>query len=143
MPKFSTKDLASRLKKVTILGALSPSQLQSLAKWAEVLDFEPGSAVVKRGAAGDGLYMILEGSADVRRGNRTLAHLGGGQFFGELSLFDNQPRSADVVARSPLKVARLQKWEFWGFAAGQPGVLLNILEEMSRRLRAANDAVAA
>ena len=140
--KFPAGELAKRLKRVSILGALSHAQLTTLAKWTEVLEFDAGETVVKKGAPGTGLYLILEGSAEVRNGSRTLAKLGTGQFFGEMSLFDNLPRSADVVTVAPSKLAVLQKWEFWGFAAGQPGVVLSILEEMSRRLRAADKALA-
>ena len=140
--KFPAQELARRLKKVSILGALSESQLKTLAKWTEVVSFDAGETVVKHGDRGDGLFLILEGSAEVRRGNRSLARLGAGQFFGEMSLFDNQPRSADVVTLEASKLAVLQKWEFWGFAAGQPGVVLSVLEEMSRRLRAADQALA-
>ncbi len=139
--KFAAGDLAQRLKKVPILGALSPRQLKTLAKWTGVFAVEKGETVVKRGDKGNGLYLILDGSAEVRRGRRRLARLGAGQFFGEMSLFDDQPRSADVIALRPSKMAVLQKWEFWGFAATQPGVVLSILQEMSRRLRAANQAL--
>lgn len=139
--EFPTSDLAKRLKKVSVLGALSPGELKTLAKWASVVAFEKGETVVKRGDRGDGLYLILEGSAEVRRGNRSLARLGEGQFFGEMSLFDDQPRSADVVALRASTMAVLQKWEFWGFAASQPGVVLSVLAEMSRRLRAADQAL--
>ncbi len=140
--KFPAAELATRLKDVSILGSLSVSQLKTLAKWTEVLAFDPGETVVKRGDPGHGLYLILEGAAEVRRGTRSLTRLGAGQFFGEMSLFDDLPRSADVVALEPAKMAVLQKWEFWGFAASQPNVILNILAEMSRRLRAANQALA-
>jgi CRP/FNR family cyclic AMP-dependent transcriptional regulator len=140
--KFPRNELAKRLKKVSILRALSPRQLSTLAKWAEVFDFTKGETVVKRGDKGDGLYLILDGTAEVRRGGRKLARLGAGQFFGEMSLFDNLPRSADVVTVDSSKLAVLQKWSFWGFAASQPGVVLSILEEMSHRLRAANHALA-
>jgi CRP/FNR family transcriptional regulator, cyclic AMP receptor protein len=140
--KFPVGELASQLKKVSILGALSSAQLKTLAQWAEVSSFAAHETVVKRGDKGDGLYLILDGSAEVRRGNRTLAKLGEGQFFGEMSLFDNEPRSADVVTLSASKMAVLQKWEFWGFAASQPEVVLSVLAEMSRRLRAANTALA-
>ncbi len=140
--KFPTSELAKRLKKVAILGTLSESQRKKLAKWAEVFSFDKGETVVKRGDRGNGLYLILDGSAEVRRGNRRLARLGAGQFFGEMSLFDNLPRSADVVVSRPSKLAVLQKYEFWGYAASQPGVVLSILEEMSRRLRAADGALA-
>jgi CRP-like cAMP-binding protein len=140
--KPGTNELANRLKKVSILGALSQTQLKTLAKWVDVVDVDAGETVVKRGDKGNGLYLILEGAAEVRRGNRTLARLGEGQFFGEMSLFDDEPRSADVVTLDPSKLAVLQKWEFWGFAASQPGVVLSVLEEMSRRLRAADAALA-
>jgi len=139
---FPAGELAKRLKKVAILGALSPAQLKTLAKWTEVFGFDAGETVVSHGDKGDGLYLILLGAAEVRRGGRVLARLRTGQFFGEMSLFDNQPRSADVVAVRPSKMAILTRWEFWGFAASEPSVVLKILEEMSRRLRAANQALA-
>ena len=140
---FSASQLARRMKKVSILGALSHGQLVTLAKWADVVAFDSGETVVKRGDKGDGLYLILEGSAEVRRGNRALAKLGTGQFFGEMSLFDDEPRSADVVTLSPSKMVVLSKWEFWGFAASEPTVVLSVLAEMSRRLRAADEVIAA
>ena len=139
--EYPTAQLVQRLSKVSIVGNLSPRQLKDLAKWVKVVDFTAGETVVKRGEGGIGLYLILEGSADVRRGNRSLARLGAGQFFGEMSLFDNEPRSADVVTLQPSKMAVLSKWEFWGFAATEPEVLLSILAEMSRRLRATNQAL--
>jgi CRP/FNR family transcriptional regulator, cyclic AMP receptor protein len=139
---FPKSELAKQLSKIRVLGGLSPSQLKQLANWTEVVAYEKGETVVRRGDKGDGVYLILEGSAEVRRGKRSIARLGEGQIFGEMSLFDDEPRSADVVTDSPSKLAVLQKWEFWGFAAGQPGVVLNILAEMSRRLRAADDALA-
>jgi CRP/FNR family transcriptional regulator, cyclic AMP receptor protein len=139
--EFPTGQLVERLKKVSIIGGLSQRQLKNLAKWVKVVAFGEGETVVKRGEGGIGLYMILEGSAEVRRGSRTLARLGAGQFFGEMSLFDNQPRSADVVTLHPSKLAVLSKWEFWGFAASEPAVLLSVLEEMSRRLRATDQAL--
>jgi CRP/FNR family transcriptional regulator, cyclic AMP receptor protein len=139
--EFPTKMLVERLAKVSMLGGFSQSQLKALAKWVKVVEFGEGEQVVKRGEGGSGLYLILEGSAEVRRGSRALARLGVGQFFGEMSLFDNQPRSADVVALAPSKLAVLSKWEFWGFAASEPSVVLSVLEEMSRRLRATDQAL--
>jgi CRP/FNR family transcriptional regulator, cyclic AMP receptor protein len=139
--EYPTAQLVARLAKVSIVGNLSQRQLKDLAKWVKVLDFGAGETVVKRGEGGIGLYLILEGSAEVRRGSRSLAKLGAGQFFGEMSLFDNEPRSADVVTLQASKLAVLSKWEFWGFAATEPEVLLSILAEMSRRLRATNQAL--
>jgi len=139
---FPKGELAKQLRKISILGALNQNQLRTLANWTEVVAYESGETVVKRGDKGNGVYLILDGAAEVRRGSKKIARLGEGQMFGEMSLFDDEPRSADVVTVVPSKLAVLQKWEFWGFAAGQPGVLLSILAEMSRRLRAADDALA-
>jgi CRP/FNR family transcriptional regulator, cyclic AMP receptor protein len=134
--------LVDRLDKVSILGELSNRQLKGLAKWVQVTAFNEGETVVKKGDEGTGLFLILEGSAEVKRGSRVLAKLGPGQFFGEMTLFDDEPRSADVVTTVPSKLGVLSKWEFWGFAASEPAVLLSILKEMSRRLRATNQALA-
>jgi CRP-like cAMP-binding protein len=139
--EFPAAQIVERLDKVSILEGLSQRQLKNLAKWVKVVAFDEGERIVKRGEAGIGLYLILEGSAEVRRGNRTLARLGVGQFFGEMALFDSQPRSADVTSLHPSKLAVLSKWEFWGFAQREPAVLRSILEEMTRRLRETNQAL--
>jgi CRP/FNR family transcriptional regulator, cyclic AMP receptor protein len=139
--EYPTSLIAERLEKVSILASLSQRQLKSLAKWVKVRSFDAGETIVKRGEGGIGLFLILEGSAEVRRGSRGLAHLGVGQFFGEMTLFDEQPRSADVVALEPTKCAVLSRYEFWGFAMGQPVVLRGILVEMTRRLRVTDQAL--
>jgi CRP-like cAMP-binding protein len=139
--EFPEGQLADRLAKVPILGGLSHSQLKKLAKWMKVISYESGETIVKRGEEGIGLYLILEGSAEVRRGTRSLAQLGSGQFFGEMAIFDSQPRSADVAAAQRSKLGVLSKWEFWGFAKTEPAVLRGILEEMTRRLRLTDQAL--
>lgn len=139
--EFPTSQIVERLGQVSILGALSQRQLKNLAGWVKIVAYAEGETMVKRGEGGIGLFLILDGGAEVRRGSRGLAHLGVGQFFGEMSLFDDQPRSADVVATKPSKVAVLSKWEFWGFAEDEPKVLRGVLEEMTRRLRETNKAL--
>ncbi|MGA8709878.1 MAG: Crp/Fnr family transcriptional regulator [Thermoplasmata archaeon] len=138
---FPAGQIAERLGNVSILANLTDRQLKKLSKWVKVREFSEGETIVKRGEGGLGLFLILEGAAEVRRGSRKLARLGVGQFFGEMALFDDQPRSADVVALQTSKCAVLSKWEFWGFATAEPVVLRGILEEMSRRLRETNQAL--
>ncbi len=139
--EFPASQIVERLGHVSILESLSQRQLKKLASWVKIVAFAEGETIVKRGAGGIGLFLILDGGAEVRRGSRGLAHLGAGQFFGEMSLFDDQPRSADVVATQPSKVAVLSKWEFWGFAEDEPKILRGVLEEMTRRLRETNKAL--
>jgi len=138
---FPKSQVVDRLAKVSILASLTGRQLERLAKWVKVMAYDDGETIVKRGEGGIGLYLILEGGAEVRRGSRHLARFGVGQFFGEMSLFDEQPRSADVVALQPTKCAVLTRWEFWAFATSTPTVLRGVLVEMTRRLRETNQAL--
>jgi len=134
----STPDVAEMLGQAPIFSALTDRQLKSLAKAAKVVAFPANSRVVKQGEPGIGFYLLLNGEAEVRQGARVLARLGPGQFFGEMTLIDEQPRSADVVAVKPSECAVLSRWEFWGFAKGEPEVLQGVMREMARRLRETN-----
>jgi CRP-like cAMP-binding protein len=129
------------LENVPIFAGLSARQLKGLARDAKERTYALGETVVKQGETGIGFYLLLDGHVDVRRKGRKLAVLGPGQFFGEMALFDNEPRTADVIAAQPTRCLVLSKWEFWGFAMGQPEVLRTILQEMARRLRETNQAL--
>jgi CRP/FNR family transcriptional regulator, cyclic AMP receptor protein len=137
----SPPDVAALLGRAPIFAALTERQLKSLAKTAKVVAYPANTRIVKQGEPGVGLYVILDGAAEVRRGDRTLAKLGAGQFFGEMTLLDEQPRSADVIAIQPSECAVLSRWEFWGFAKGEPEVLQGVMREMARRLRESDRAL--
>ncbi len=121
-----------------IFSTLSERQLKGLAKSTKVISYPPKTNIVKQGEPGIAFYVILSGAAEVRQGARILASLAPGQFFGEMTLLDEHPRSADVVATVPTECAVLSRWEFWGFAKSEPEVLQGILQEMAQRLRTAN-----
>ncbi len=133
--EFSASQVAELLLNVLIFESLTQRQLKKLSKSVEVLEFQAGETIVKRGEEGGGLYLVLDGTAEVRRGSRILARLTVGQFFGEMSLFDSEGRSADVVAVRPSRLALLTRGKFWKFADSEPSVLRNALREMARRLR--------
>src|SRR5260370_17008489 len=92
---------ARALRRVKILGGMSDEQLQKFADFMEVEKVPQWSVIVKQGEPGDTMYLILQGELRVRMnvmGKETiLATLGLGDFFGDISLFDQAPRSADVV----------------------------------------------
>jgi CRP/FNR family transcriptional regulator, cyclic AMP receptor protein len=129
-----TKAIVAGLKKSALLSSLKDRELKRLAGYAKVRDIAPETVVVKRGEKGIGFYVILDGRVKVRKGSTTVAHLGPGDFFGELALFDNRPRSADVVTEEPTTVVVLSRWEFWGFASERPEILRTILQLMAARL---------
>jgi CRP-like cAMP-binding protein len=128
------KAIVAGLKKSALLAGLSDRALKRLAHYAMVRDLPKDSPVVRQGEKGIGFYVILDGHVQVRKGAKTVARLGPGDFFGELALFEERPRSADVVTTEPTTVVVLSRWEFWGFASDKPEVLRTILQEMARRL---------
>jgi len=133
--------LPELLAKAPIFATLTDRQLRALAKYTKVVSFPAAARIVKQGEPGIALYILLRGEAEVRQGNRVLGRLGAGQFFGEMTLLDEQPRSADVIAVQPTECAVLSRWEFWGFAKAEPDILQGLGREMARRLRDANRAV--
>jgi len=133
--KEELKGIVDGFAAAPLFAGLSARHLKRIAKFAKVRDIPPETFVVKHGEKGIGFYLILEGHVQVRRGARTLARLGPGDFFGELALFDDRTRSADVITAEPTRVVVLSRWEFWGFAQEYPAVLRTILQEMARRLQ--------
>lgn len=126
--------IVAGLKRSALLGGLKDRELKRLAALAKVRTIDKGATVVKRGEKGIGFYVILDGAVQVRKDGRPVAGLGPGDFFGELALFDDRPRSADVVTTDRTTVVVLSRWEFWGFASERPEMLRAILAEMARRL---------
>jgi len=120
---------------VPLFSSLSGRHLRRLAEHADVVSFREGEAVVKEGRAGGTFYVVLEGEAKVVRRGRTLGLLGPGEFFGEISLLDGGPRTADVVASTPLVAIRIFKEAFDRMLLEERGVAAKILEVVARRLR--------
>jgi len=82
--------------------------------------------------------LIVEGSVDVRKGDKSIAKLAKGQFFGELSLLDKQPRSATIVALEPTRCLIMTAWVWSGFLETQPKLAVPVMRELARRLRDAD-----
>src|SRR5512136_2797564 len=96
-----SSDILSALAAVSFFSGLNQKQLKVMAGSGKELFYESGETIVEEGTMGVGFYLILDGKVEVREGSKTLAVLSKGQFFGEMSLIDEQPRSADVVAVQP------------------------------------------
>jgi voltage-gated potassium channel len=94
--------------------------------------YPEGATVIRKGSAGDSMFFIVSGEVEVRVGERTL-ELRDGDFFGEMALLDRKPRSADVVALSPLTVLVLNVADFYQLAGQQPKLIEAIEAEAARR----------
>jgi len=99
------------------------------------IEVPAGRVIARQGEIGTGFYVIVAGSARVARDGATIAHLGPGDFFGELSVLDGRPRVAQVVSDEPTTCLALASWDFEAVAIEQPTVALAILRGLAGRLR--------
>jgi CRP/FNR family transcriptional regulator, cyclic AMP receptor protein len=124
---------------VALFGGIGREGLAAVAEKAIEVDFPEGRQIVRQGEVGTGFFLIAIGSADVVRDGRTIARLGPGDFFGELSLLDREPRIATVVAAAPTTCLAIASWEFESVLETQPGLAIAILRGVARRLRAVSE----
>jgi len=126
------------LRRVKVLAALADEQLERLAGFVDLQEVPQWSVVVKQGEAGDSLFLILEGELRARlniAGRETiLATLGVGEFFGDLSIFDHGPRSADVVANRDSLLAKVSAEAVERLIKEAPGTAAPIIFAMGRTL---------
>jgi CRP/FNR family cyclic AMP-dependent transcriptional regulator len=135
----NTKIIAT-LKKTPIFAKTSDDSLQSLLKSAIQKTVDAGTKIVEKGQSGLGFYLILNGQADVvGSGGKRLAEIGEGGFFGELSVIDGAPRTADVVAKTAVTCLVVSQWAMRSIINTHPEIALSMLEELVRRLRASNE----
>lgn len=134
-------DAARMLGSVPFFASLDEKRRKALASDGKELSFKAGDLIVGEGASGVGFYLVLDGKAEVRKGKRVLASLGKGEFFGEMSLIDDQPRSADVVAVAPTRCWALSSWAFNALVRAKPDIALAMLKELVKRLRAADSSL--
>jgi CRP-like cAMP-binding protein len=125
------------LRGVPLFAGLTTSHLRHVAKLAEAVRFAEGRPIVQRGAKGSSFYVLAEGTASVRKGpsGRTVATLGPGAFFGELALLDGHPRSASVVATSPVTAIRIERPAFIALIRKEPVIGLRVMQGLTQRIR--------
>jgi CRP-like cAMP-binding protein len=130
---------AELLGRCRLFSVLTPEQLGTIAETATEVDFPAERVIARQGEIGTGFFVVIEGAVRVVRDGRTLATLGPGEFFGELSVLDGGPRIAQVVTDEPTRCLALATWDFERILLDQPGLTLAILRELARRLRSISD----
>jgi CRP/FNR family transcriptional regulator, cyclic AMP receptor protein len=122
-----------------LFGGVAPEQLVALAEKATEVEFAPRTVIVRQGEIGTGFFIIVDGRVQVVRDARTLAALGPGEFFGELSVLDGRPRIAQVVAEQPTRCLALASWDFETVLLEQPALSLAIMRGLAARLRSVSE----
>lgn len=125
------------LARVPIFAGLPKRHLRSVAGIAKEEEFPENTAIAKEGDDGDDFYVLLTGQAKVTRKGRTVARMMPGDFFGEIALLDGGPRTASVVAETPVTVMTLNRKPFHSILQREPSIVLKMLEEVASRLRGA------
>lgn len=123
------------LRQVPLLADVSKRHLRALSKAAVTRDYFAGDPVIHAGSTESDLFVILDGRATVHQQGRTVATLRAGDFFGEISLLDPGPRTADVVAQGPTRCLRLAGRDFWETVEADPRLANALLRHMGRRMR--------
>jgi CRP-like cAMP-binding protein len=136
---LSTQDKAAALARVPLFAGISAESMSALADATGEQDFTPGQFIVRQGQVGTGLYVIMSGGVKVLRGSDELATLGPGDFFGELSVIDQEPRSASVQATLPTVVLALASWDLLRLLENDRALALNLIRGLVARIRAAGE----
>ena len=132
------------LRSVPLFRALDEEAAQELCDLLTMREVAAGAPLFHRGDSGDSMYLIERGRVrisvkDADGHDTTLAELSNGEFFGEMSLLDGHPRSADATASADSRLAVLPRTEFRSFLRKNPDVALGILTALTHRLRRTDD----
>ena len=120
-----------------LFGGLDEAGIGTVSGAAVEVEFPAERVIARQGEVGSGLFIVAHGSVRVVRDGRTIARLGQGEFFGELSVLDGAPRNASVIAEVPTTCLALATWDAERVLREEPGVALAVLRVLAGRLRTA------
>jgi CRP-like cAMP-binding protein len=132
-------DKIERLKEVPLFEGCSKRQLRSVAQIARVFDVAADTVLTRAGEPGDEFFLIVDGTARVDVSTEKHVPLHPGEFFGEMSLLDGGPRSATVVAATPVRLLVISRRHFSVLLKEVPGLTQSLLTTLSRRVRQAEE----
>jgi CRP-like cAMP-binding protein len=134
---MTRKQKTDLLERVELFSNLTAEALGLIADQMIDATFPSGQHIVRQGQVGTGFYVVVQGRVKVIRGQDVLARLGPNEFFGELSVLDQEPRMAHVVAEESTTCLALASWDFTKLLEDNPKIALSMLRVMAKRLRAA------
>jgi CRP/FNR family cyclic AMP-dependent transcriptional regulator len=132
---LTTDRRAGLLAATPLFADLDAAGMDMIARRAVEVSFEDGHVIARQGDIGTGFFVIATGAVRVVRDGHQIAHLGPGEFFGELSVLDGRPRTAQVIADGSTTCLALATWDFEAVVTEQPAVALAILRVLAKRLR--------
>jgi CRP/FNR family transcriptional regulator, cyclic AMP receptor protein len=134
---FSHNTKVESLSRAPLFENLSKDELRQLAGVTEDLEVDAGKVLCREGEMAREFFVIIDGEVDVTRDGDRLRTLSDGDFFGEIALIEDIPRTATVTATTPLRFFVLTRQSFWGMIERMPDVERKVLRALAKRVLAA------
>ena len=131
---------AGLLSAARLFDGVDAEGMDRIAEVAVEVEFPAEHVIARQGDIGTGFFVVVDGAVRVVRDGEVIAGLGEGDFFGELSVLDGEPRLAQVIADGPTTCLALATWDFEAVLLAEPRVTLAILRGVARRLRDLTEA---
>ena len=122
------------IKRVPLFEECSRKHLEEIAAIADEIDLREGKELTKEGRPGREFFVLIEGDADVKKGSRRINRMAAGDFFGEISLVTRRPRTATVVATSPVRALVITDRSFRTLLERQPEIQAKVMSALAARL---------
>jgi CRP/FNR family transcriptional regulator, cyclic AMP receptor protein len=122
------------IKGVPLFSELGKRELNELASIADEIDLPEGKELTVEGQPGREFFVIIEGDAAVRQGEREINRLGAGDFFGEIALVEDRPRTATVVAETPVRALVITDRSFRTLLDRSPEIESKVMSARAARL---------
>jgi len=123
------------LSDVPLFAGLSKRHLRHIAGLSVEESFPEGATIAEEGKPGETFHVMLDGEAKVLRAGRKINRLLPGDFFGEIALIDAGPRTASVIAETPVTTLTIARKRFQKMLEEDPSIVVAMLEELAKRLR--------
>jgi CRP/FNR family transcriptional regulator, cyclic AMP receptor protein len=122
------------IRHAPLFAHVSKRQLEQIAQIADEIDLREGKEMTKQGSRGREFFVLLEGNADVKKNGRRINRLGPGDFFGEIALVSDTPRTASVIATSPVRALVITDRSFKRLMSDSPEIQERVLSALAARL---------
>lgn len=129
---------AARLKRIPLFADLSERDREQVARWADEVDIKAGKHLVDQGRFAYEFFVIEEGTAEVTRDGGHLTDLGPGDFFGEIGILGDEPRTASVVATTDMTLIVMTDRDFREMTRSMSKVAETIRNTMELRMKGAD-----
>jgi CRP-like cAMP-binding protein len=121
------------IKRVPLFAGCSKGELEQIAHIADEIDLPEGKELTRQGERGREFFVLLEGGADVTQDGQSINQLGSGDFFGEIALVEDRPRTATVTAASPVRALVITDRAFRQLLDEQPEIREKVLAASAAR----------